>query len=227
MGREAAAGIQPGDTLVTVMLGPCVGGLLRTWATTGSRLWGVPDPSSLVSLQGRGIIARTLREKRRYREVAFLHEPSGTLLLQPRVPPPSSDGTFETTATAVQLTDPGPPGPSPWQDLEALLGRAVRHTVETDGFLVVERGGWDAPLEPYCMFLVMHDAGDVSVVEAAPAPLAARLWQQSIEPGASGATMTAPATERTLAAASTLMVDACATWGLEPWDLGLTFGDRR
>ena len=102
----------------------------------------------------------------------------------------------------------------------------MRYTVETDGLLVVELGGWDAPLEPYCLFLVMHDQGELSVIETAPAPAGAKLWQQHIRPGAAGATMAAPASAQTLDVVPVLIIDACATWGVEPWDLALTFGDR-
>ncbi len=210
--HNPALGVEVGDTLDPVMLSPCVGGLVRTWAGSGdSRLWAVADPSSLASRMGRGILARTLREEGRYREAALLNERSGTLLLQPRRPTAAPDGTLQSTVRSVQLTEPGPPTSSPWTDLRELLGQAVRHTVETDGLLLVELGGWDAPPEPYCLFLVVHDQGDVSVVETAPAPSAAELWRQHVRPGAAGATMAAPASAGTLGAAPALIVDACAT----------------
>ena len=66
----------------------------------------------------------------------------------------------------------------------------------------------------------------MSVVEAGPAPRGARLWKESIEPGAPGATMSAPATEETIGVIPALILDACTTWGLEPWDLALTYGTR-
>ena len=227
MVNDPAAGIDVGETLDPVMLSPCVGGLVRTWQGDGrSRLWGVTDPSSLVSLMGRGIIARTLREERRYREAALLNERTGTLILQPRRPTTTPDGTLEFAGQTVLLTEPGALTSSPWADLKELLGQAVRYTVETDGLLVVELGGWDAPPDPYCLFLVMHDRGEVSVVETAPAPNGAKFWQQHIRPGAAGATMAAPASANTLDVAPILMIDACATWGVEPWDLTLTYGNR-
>ena len=74
--------------------------------------------------------------------------------------------------------------------------------------------------------VLVTDAGDTSVVEAAPAPIGASLWAGRIAPGARGATLSAPATDDTLAVVPTLIVDACATWDVEPWDLALTFGTR-
>ncbi len=102
----------------------------------------------------------------------------------------------------------------------------MRHTVEADGFLVVERGGWNAPPEPYCLFPVTHEQGDTSVLEAVPAPIGSRLWERSLRPGAAGATMSAPATDQSLSVVPLLIIDACATWELEPWDLALTYGRR-
>ena len=61
---------------------------------------------------------------------------------------------------------------------------------------------------------------------AGAAPSGARLWQQHVRPGAAGATMTAPASIETLAVVPVLIIDAGATWGVEPWDLALTYGDR-
>jgi hypothetical protein len=224
--HDSLSAIEPGETLETAMLSPCVGGLVRTWTDHGSRLWGVADPSTLASSMGRGVIARTLREEGRFREVALLHERTGTLLLQSRWPTQTSEGAIESMVPVVQLTAPMPAATSPWADLQAVLGQAVRHTLEIDGLLVVEQGGWDAPIEPYCLFLVVHDHGDVSIVECAPAPTGATLWQQDRQAGAAGATMSAPATEATLGVVPALIVDACATWGLEPWDLAITYGER-
>lgn len=226
MDQNSIPNVAPGDVFETAMLSPCVGGLVRTWTSAGSRLWGVADPAALSSAMGQGIIARTLREDRRFREVALMNERTGTLVLQPRMPKATPGDGFQFEARPVHLTDPGPPTSSPWADFKELLGQAVRFTVGVDGFLVVELGGWDAPTEPFCLFLVFHEQGDTSVVEASPAPIGAKLWEQSLRPGAAGATMSAPATAETLAVVPALIIDDCATWGVEPWDLALTYGTR-
>jgi len=220
------SGIQPGDTFETAMLSPCVGGLVRTWTDSGSRLWGVADPGGLASMMGQGLIARTPYEEGRFREVALLHEGTGTLLIQSRKGAATPDGGVQLEARELQLTEPGAPTSSVGSDLQGLLERAVRYTVAVDGFLLLETGGWDAPPEPYCLFLVVHEKGEMSVVETAPAPIGARFWAESIEPDAPGATMSAPISDETLAVVPTLIIDACATWGLEPWDLALTYGTR-
>jgi hypothetical protein len=225
VGHDTGLGI--GATLTTAMLSPCVGGLVRTWIEDDvSRLWRVANPSTLSSVMGQGIIARTLTEERRFREVGLLHEPSGTLLLPARSGTKAPDGSLQVAGDPVQLTEPGVPTPSAWSDFKELLGKAVRFTVEVDGFLVVERGGWDAPHEPYCLFLVVHERGEMSVLETAPAPTRSRLWEQSLRPGAAGATLSGAASEQSLGVVPTLMIEACATWGIEPWDLALTYGKR-
>ena len=54
--------VEVGDVASTVMLGPCVGGLLRTWdESNDATLWSVPDADSLLSIQGTGLLGRSLR----------------------------------------------------------------------------------------------------------------------------------------------------------------------
>jgi len=220
------ADVEPGQTFETAMLSPCVGGLVRTWTEGGSRLWAVDNPAALASAMGRGVIARTVREEHRYREVALLEEGSGLLLLQPRRAAVTDDGSLQFSAQSVRLSEAGRPSATTTSDLLELLANAVRHTVETNGFLVVERGGWDAPEEPYCLFIIVPDGGGTSMVETAPAPHGARFWSGHVQPGAPGATLTAPATPDSISAVPALIADACSTWGVAPWDLALTYGER-
>jgi hypothetical protein len=226
VGQDSTLSVERRDTLEVAMLSPRVGGLVRTWTNAGSRLWSVADPRGLSSVMGQGLIARTLREERRFREVALLNERTGTLLVQPRKPTAADDRSLQYEGRAVQLAEPGTPRSSVWSDLKEVLGQAVRYTVAVDGFLVVEHGGWDAPLEPFCLFIVVHDQGEMSVLETAPAPRGARFWEDGIKLGEAGATISAPATDETLAVVPTLILDACATWGVEPWDSALTYGRR-
>lgn len=209
------------------MLSPCVGGQLRTWTDTGpSRLWQVSEPDALHSIQGTGHIARTLREERRFREVALLCEEKGTLMIRPRFPRQVGDD-LEFDATMLNLAPAGEVQESVFVDFHALLAQAVRHAVATNGFLVVEKGGWDAPDEPYCLFmLTTDDDNKISVIETAPQPRESELWAPHNIPGLAGATLQAPASEGTIDAVPMIMMNAIGTWGLQPWDLALTFGTR-
>lgn len=225
MSEDPTADLEPGETLVTAMLSPCIGGLVRTWTEHATRLWGVAEPGALMSLMGRGLVARTVREEHRFREVGLLHEPSGLLMVQSRFPDRSDEGSLEVEGRSLKLIEPGPPSASTLADLQALLATAVHHTIAVGGFLVVELGGWEPPDVPYCLFtLAPVDDGLVSIVEAAPPPVGAALWHERIESGAAGATLSAPATEQNVAAVPTLIADALSTWGVAPWDIALTYG---
>lgn len=220
--------LDPGDTTEVAMLSPCVGGQLRTWTDTGpSRLWQVSEPHALHSLQGTGYIARTLREERRFREVALLCEEKGALMIQPRFPRRVGDD-LNFDATMLNLKPAREAQESVFVDFHSLLAQSVRHTVAANGFLVVEKGGWDAPNEPYCMFILTatDDDNTISVIETAPQPSESELWAPHNIPGLAGATMQAPASEETIGAVPMIMMSAISTWGIQPWDLALTFGTR-
>lgn len=45
--------------MVTAMLSPVAGGLIRTWTDRGSQLWSVTDPDGLSGILGRGKVGRT------------------------------------------------------------------------------------------------------------------------------------------------------------------------
>jgi hypothetical protein len=209
-----------GDTATVAMLSLCAGGLVRTWTDPGgSRLWSVSEPAALQSVLGTGTLSRTVREQGRYREVGLLSEDSGTLLLTTRFPDRTEGDDIRLGADVVRLEPAREPTDGWYDDVRTLLGRAVGHAVET--------GGWDAPPEPYCLFiLVPEEDRVVSVIETAPQPAGSEIWAPHLITGQAGATMTAPATRETIDAAPIIMIEAMASWGLAPWDLALTFGTR-
>jgi len=217
-----------GGTLTAVQLSPCVNGLVRTWADDNEpRLWSTPDADRLVSLQGTGQIARTLQMEGRFREVGMLSESGATLLLQSRFPLKADDNTYSVQANVVRLEPARAPDAPAVDALRTVLAQAVQHCVDHNEYLVVEKGGWDAPEEPYCLFILAPDeqTGEpFSAVATAPTPTGAALWAHLITPGLPDQSATAPATPATLNVVPLLMIDAIRTWGLQPWDLALTFG---
>jgi hypothetical protein len=89
----------------------------------------------------------------------------------------------------------------------------------------VEKGGWDAPREPYCLFISAEEDGQrVNIIETAPQPLASEIWAPHNVPGEAGTNLRAPITQETINVAPLVMIEAIATWGLQPWDLALVFG---
>lgn len=222
--------LRPGDTLVTAQLSPCLGGLLRTWVDgEAPRLWTTPDAEWLAQAQATGSIARAVREERRFREVGMLSERDGTLVVQNRFP--TEGETIEVDAHVVRLEPAEEPAARPGDhvadELLAVLRRAVLQCLAHSEFLVVEKGGWDAPVEPFCLFAVVPEEGRlVSVVETAPAPYGSSVWEPRIVPGRPSTSLSAAASPDTIEVVPILMVEAINRWGLEPWDLALTFGQR-
>jgi hypothetical protein len=89
------------------------------------------------------------------------------------------------------------------------------------------RVGWDAPDKPLCLFIVIaEDDGLVSVIETAPEPRSSELWAPHIVAGRESNTLSATASRETIDVAPVVMMEAIGTWGLQPWDLALTFGQR-
>ena len=150
-----------GDTGSLAMLSLCAGGLLRTWTDSGSSgLWTVEEAELLHGIQGSGVIGRSVREGGRFREVGLLSDDNRTLILQPRFPTTGEGDHLEFEATVLTLEPAREASDSVYGDVQQLLEQAVRHVVTNSEFLVVERGGWDAPFEPYCLFIVAEQNGE-------------------------------------------------------------------
>jgi hypothetical protein len=217
----------PGDTLVPAQLSPCVGGLLRTWTEHGSRLWSVPDDAALVEVQGTGVLARSVRAEQRYRETALLHEEGGTLLLQPRFPDRAEGEDLTFSATTLRLEPAGSPRQQAPEEFRRAINQAVRHVAGTFEYLVIELGGWEAPLEPYAFFALHVDDADrqLSTIEVAPVP-ASELWRPHVQRGAPGASISAPVSAEAIDIAALYLADAVAGLELLPWDVAFTFGVR-
>lgn len=219
--------LHTGPTATVAMLSPCLGGLVRTWTEAGSRLWSLPADSYLDGAQGTGAIARTVLDDHGFREVAWLCEQSRTLIVQSQSPVPTDDGGLLIDGAVLALRPADEPDDPGYDQLESLLARAVRHAVANDELLVVELGGWDAPTEPFCHFMVDDvDGRRVSVIETSPPPTGSGFWRPHLSASGECATLVAPATRNALGLAPAVMVEAIATWGLRPWDLAFTFVRR-
>lgn len=218
--------LNPGDSAIVAMLSPCVGGLVRTWTDSGpGRLWSVTDADYLRAVQGTGTLARTVREEHRFREVALLSEGTGTLMLQPRYPSAAEDDSLQFEGALIRLEPAGNTSDSVDDDMRSLLAEAINHGLANGEFLAVEKGGWEAPSEPFCLFAVIpNDDGFVSIIEAGPAPSDSEIWGPHIVAGQASTALSAHADRDTIDVAPIIMLEAIASWGLEPWDLALTFG---
>ncbi|MDH2415295.1 hypothetical protein [Nocardioides sp. CER19] len=223
--------LQEGDTLVPAQLSPCVGGLVRTWTESGTRLWSVPDDASgavLVAAQGTGVLARSVRAEDRYRETALLNEETGTLVLSPRFPDRSPDEELSFRSSALQLAPAGAARPDAREEFARAINQAVRHVAATFEFLVIEVGGWDAPFEPYAFFAlhVDEEGRQLSTVEVSPVPQGSELWRPHVRGGAPGVSVSAPVSAEAIDGATFYLADAVSGLDLLPWDVAFTFGVR-
>ena len=218
--------VEVGDIASTVMLSPCVGGLLRTWDESNvTTLWSVPDADFLLSRQGSGLLVRSLREEDRFVESGLLVTNRQTLMLRGRFPTQTDDRSVQLDGSMLRLEPAAAPTDSAIDDFRNLLSQAIRHCISSGEFLVVEKGGWNAPAEPYCLFIAVEEDGQrVNVIETSPQPLASEMWAPHNIAGEAGTTLRAPMTQETVDMAPLVIIEAIATWGLQPWDLALVFG---
>lgn len=217
-----------GDTATTVQFSPCVGGHLRTWSGDGTtQLWSTPDADWLLANQGTGRIARTLRGEYRYREAGMLVEDRSLLFVPARPVQQAGSETVDLETQLIRLEAPLGTTDSLLDDFIGLLGRSIEHCKASGEFLVVELGGWDAPEEPYCLFITLDEGdGAVNMMETVPLPQDSDFWTPHLHPGSPTANLSAPATPETTDVAPRLMCDAIREWGVHVWDLALTFGTR-
>lgn len=230
--------LQPGNTMNTAMLSMCVGGLLRTWTEDGSsRLWSVQNPEVLHAMQGAGLISRTMRRERRLNESALLLEDSGVACLRARFPLPPGQraeggqhgvvlnvDAHKYQGYLLRLEPSEENGESFVVQVGALLRKAIHHALASGEVLIVEKGGWGAPEEPFCKFMVIAERdGPAVLIGTMPEPGGSPLWAPHIVPGEGLNCLIAPATREAVDHAPLAMLEAIATWGLQPSDLALTF----
>lgn len=219
--------LRAGDTAALAMLSPCIGGVVRTWTDSGARLWQLPPQSYLHGAQGTGAIARTVLDDHGLREIAWLCEQSGRLIVQSQLPVHTDDGHLRLDGDVLVLRPADEPGGTGYDEFEGLLARAVRHAVANDEMLVVELGGWDAPTEPFCQFALSGGGADrVSVIETSPLPMDSAFWLPHLPESGESAVLTAPATGNSIGVAPFVMMEAILGWGVRPWDLAFTFVRR-
>lgn len=219
--------IEPGSEAETVQLGIPLAGLIATWDERGRSLWAIDDAAPQADI-GRGIVARTPVEARRFREVGLLVRDTGVLLLPERFPTSHDPTEIKVPGRTAHLRrvadDAGRArAAEAWAELAVWLGEALVLATERDEFVVVERGGWDAPPEPYVLGILTGNGEERRwVLECAPAPEPPTLWPVGTDPR--GATATAPPDPDTIRAGGHLAVDAARRWAATPHELGLTFG---
>lgn len=224
----------PVDDAAVVQIGPCLAGHIRTWTRDGdSRLWATPGTEWLSLNQATGRILRTERDRLLWREIALLRvDPGGTTatlgftqrgndISDIRADAP---GTRSVELEAVGELPSTIPHQKIVEDLVALLTSSIRYCITSGDYLIIERGGWNAPMTHRAMFArVQRDEAPVNLVEAAPAPVDSELWTTPTNPDATSALISAPATLDATDAVPWLLVDAVSGWDVPLHDLALAF----
>lgn len=223
--REVGS-VEVGDVASTVILSPCVGGLMRTWTESGStHLWSVPSAEFFLANQGVGVLGRTSRKEGSFQESGMLVEDRQALMLRQRFPTEQdADGNMRIPGYMVNLELAREPSESVADDFVQLLTQAMGHVQTAEEALVVELGGWGTQPGPYCLFVETEQRGvRINSFQTAPQPIDSPRWSPHNVPGESRTTLTLPAGNETLEQGPWLMLDAIHRWGLTPWDLTLTF----
>ncbi|MCS3781152.1 hypothetical protein [Tsukamurella ocularis] len=213
--------IPAGSQLTTAVLGLPLAGVVRLWTDRPST-WRVRDYDALLSRLGTGSIARTATAPHRYREAAFLDAANGQLLIQARNLLSTNDQGYSAEGFVVDLEPADLPQEDLWDELRATLSRIALHAIQRGEAMVVELGGWDPPVEPYCLATALVEDGEArSVVETAPAVSGSEFWPEVGEQP--GQTLSAPLTEDTVSVIGILAADALLSWGVHPCDLAITY----
>lgn len=217
--------LEPGDVLEQAMIGPPVGGLIDLLIGTSHVLWRPHDPSGLAELVGFGLVARTLREQGRYREVVMVSPDRSSILVLPRLKSPNgAHDAREFTGSVVGTEDIWEHVLSDdvWNEFGRWLTNVLVAASTRSEFIVVEMNTPEFSDEPYALAIVMTD-NDPSIIhlECNPCPDGATMWPPGDVP--EGQTISAPLERHSLDIAGLVIADAVRTWSESAYDVAVTF----
>jgi hypothetical protein len=217
--------LEPGDVLEQAMIGPPVGGLVDLLIDTRHVLWQPDEPEKLAELIGFGLVARTLREADRYREVVMVAPDRSSILVLPRLTSPEgAHEVREFTGTVVEaealwehvLSD------DVWNEFGRWLTNVFVAASTRSEFIVVEMNTPEFSDEPYALAIVLTDNEPAIIhLECNPRPDGATMWPPGDVP--EGQTISAPLERHSLDIAGPMIADAVRTWSESAYDVAITF----
>lgn len=158
------------------MIGPPVAGLLPLLIGNERVLWRPDDPDELAELVGVGLLARTLREPDRYREVVMVAPDRSSILVLPRLTSAHGvHGAREFGGTVVRPEDPSEQVVSDdmWDEFGRGLSDVFVAASTRSEFIVIEMNTPEFSNEPYVLAIVLTDTTRrSSISNAAPVPTA-------------------------------------------------------
>ncbi|MFC4858568.1 hypothetical protein [Actinophytocola glycyrrhizae] len=220
--------VEEGDVLHTVLVGLPLAGYLPLWQEDGVTYWRMSDPATVRARLGAGVESRSEIDSRRFREAAMFSPARGTLFLMDRY----RDESGHLGGASTQLTPATEEEAYAAVDDKALselytwLGEVVLAAVRRGEFVAVETGGWQIPMTPVILTMLRTVDGTEwhSVVEASPVPEGAPVWRDQQPVDGDTQVLASPATDQTVRASGLLTRFAVSTWGVHPFQLGLSFG---
>lgn len=215
----------PGDVLDTAVIGPPVGGVVDLLIGTEHVLWKPDDPGPLAELVGFGLVARTLREADRYREVVMVAPDRSSILVLPRMT--SNDGAHEArhfTGAVVDAEERRERVQSSevWNDFARWLTSVLVAASTRSEFIVVEMNTPAFSDEPYVLAIVTTSSDPAIIhLECNPRPDGAAMWPPGNDP--EGQTISAPLDRPSLDIAGPMIADAVRTWSNSAHEVAVTF----
>jgi hypothetical protein len=222
-----ATPVQPGDVLRTVLVGLPLAGYLPLWEEDGVTFWRMKDPDAVRARLGAGVESRSEVDTRRYREAAMFSPSRGTLFMMDRVRDESGHlgGTSTLLEPATKEEAYAAVDDKAVSELYVWLGEVALASVQRGEFVAVETGGWKVPMRPVVLIMLRTDGREWhSVVETSPVPEGAPVWRDQQPVNGNTQVLASPATDQTVRASGLLTRFAVATWGMHPFQLGLSFG---
>jgi hypothetical protein len=216
-----------GDVLQTVLVGLPLAGYLPLWQESGVTFWRMKDPEAVRARLGAGVESRSEIDTRRYREAAMFSPSRGTLFLMDRLRDDSGHlgGTSTQLEPATEEEAYAAVDDAAISELYVWLGEVVLASVRRGEFVAVESGGWEIPMRPVVLMMLRTDGREWhSVVETSPVPTGAPVWRDQQPVEGDTQVLASPATDQTVRASGLLTRFAVATWGVHPFQLGLSFG---
>ncbi|HEX6354627.1 hypothetical protein [Actinophytocola sp.] len=219
--------VEVGDMLQTVLVGLPLAGYLPLWLESGVTFWRMKDPDAVRARLGAGLETRSEIDTHRYREAAMFSPSRGTLFLMDRFRDESGHlgGTSTQLEPATEDEAYAAVDDKAISELYVWLGEVVLESVRRGEFVAVETGGWEVPMRPVVLMMLRTDGREWhSVVETSPVPVGAPVWRDQQPVDGTTQVLASPATDQTVRASGLLTRFAVATWGMHPFQLGLSFG---
>lgn len=216
----------PGAVLVPAEIGVPFGGWVSMTMPDVMRWWRPDDLERFRQFAGHGVLTRTMRAPRLWREIVHVDKTTGDVYVS-QTPDLREPGRHRTVRWTGQWSSGRPkhrsnalPGLKQW------FSSVYLRTVKREEVLVVHIGGRQLREHPYVMASgVPGERGPNIRIDAAPTPPAGKGWTFSED--RTHHAIEAPVDQSTLATVGELIVAATDAWSCTPIDLVVTFARGR